>query len=566
MDTAQRFGRYDILMEMAMGGMATLYLARIGGLEGFEKLVALKRIHDQLTCEEQFTEMFLDEARIAAKIHHPNVATVFDMGRVEGKLYLAMEYVHGEPLNRLVGTSIRHDGGLTWHHGMRIVADAAAGLHAAHELTDASGDLLGVVHRDVSPHNILISYDGHVKVIDFGIAYAAERLASTNTGTVKGKAAYMSPEQTMALPVDRRSDVFSLGIILWEVVLQQRLFRQDSEAATLLKIRDGVVPKPRTILPDLPPEVEEIIVKALAYEPEDRYQTAADLGEALDRELIRQDRYVSAAQIAQVMSRNFAEEKRSKDNRIDLATRGSVVRMGPATAGAGDLSDLSDLSDPIDTVASDDISPRGDTKEHSQTSVETVGGDRVGRAPVAGRRRLVVAMGLGFAVGLAAVAIVFLTSGQERSVEAPQKPAPGPTTTKRDADPAEGTTQKSPGMRLVVVSKVDAAVTNSQPPAMVEFRVRIRPDDAKPMVTFRGRRYTGSLIQVLVPRTSTEALLEITAPGYAKEILFVNLEQDARLSVLLQPLDGKRKRAAPRWRANPRPRRRPMTADLVKTY
>jgi len=214
----QRLGRFELLMEISHGGMATLYLARMSGPQSFEKLVAVKRIHDHLAKERQFVEMFFDEARIAARIEHPNVASIFDLGEMDGIFYLAMEYVHGENLKDVIRESIRQHIAIPWTIIVTIVAEAARGLHAAHELKNSEGRLLGVVHRDVSPQNIVVSYDGHVKVIDFGVAYAAERVTHTEEGSVKGKLAYMSPEQVAGEPVDRRSDIFSLGIVLHEAL------------------------------------------------------------------------------------------------------------------------------------------------------------------------------------------------------------------------------------------------------------------------------------------------------------------------------------------------------------
>ena len=205
----QAFGRYELLMEMGAGGMATLYLGRMTGPSNFEKYLAIKKIHDELVADPQMIEMFLDEARISARIQHPNVVQIFEFDQIEGAHYIAMEYIHGHDLAELLRL-VAHtpECGYRWAHAARIVADAAAGLHAAHELRTPDGKSLELVHRDVSPQNLLISYDGYVKVTDFGIAHAADKLSKTLAGTVKGKVAYMAPEQVRGGKVDRRADVF----------------------------------------------------------------------------------------------------------------------------------------------------------------------------------------------------------------------------------------------------------------------------------------------------------------------------------------------------------------------
>jgi len=236
------FGRYELLMQMGTGGMATLYLARIRGPKNFEKLLAIKKIHEHLLGNAEFISMFRDEARIAALIHHPNVVSTYDLGEIDGAYFIAMEYVHGQTLRDVVKAALRRKDPLDWANAVRIVSDVAKGLHAAHELRSHEGEPLGVVHRDVSPQNVLVSYDGHVKLADFGVAYAAEKMTDTGAGMLKGKVSYMSPEQASGNVIDRRSDIFSLGTVLFEAVTQQRLFKEDTEAATLQTVRVADVP------------------------------------------------------------------------------------------------------------------------------------------------------------------------------------------------------------------------------------------------------------------------------------------------------------------------------------
>ncbi len=311
------FGRYELLLKMGAGGMATIYLARMRGLETFEKNVVIKKIHNHLADEQRFVDMFLDEARISAMIHHPNVVQIFDLGKIEETLYIAMEYVDGVNLGQLLKTAFRvKSAAFGWDCAVRIVADAAAGLHAAHELTNAQGKSLEIVHRDVSPQNILVSFGGHIKIVDFGIAYAAERISHTQTGMLKGKLAYMSPEQAGGKILDRRSDVFSLGIVLWEAVCRKRLFRSKTEAETIVKVSAAAVPKPRSIRPTIPVELEAIILKALAMDPADRYSTAAELKQALEGLLALRSIVVGSEQIGKLTTHLFQDQKQVREQQL----------------------------------------------------------------------------------------------------------------------------------------------------------------------------------------------------------------------------------------------------------
>ncbi len=271
---SQTIGRYTIRFHVASGGMASVYLAIFRAGSRFEKWVALKVVHPHLAAERGFIDMFLDEARIVSRLNHPNVCTVFDSGETGGRYYLAMEYLHGATLADLVREAVMKNR-MNLDAMARIVADAARGLHAAHELRDSMDRPLELIHRDVSPQNIFVLADGVAKVLDFGIARSRDRLGpETEAGQVKGKLAYMSPEQLSQKTVDRRADVFALGVVLWEATLGRRLFRRDSPAHTIAAIRECKVPAPHTIDPSYPPALEAIVMRALCRESSDRYQTA----------------------------------------------------------------------------------------------------------------------------------------------------------------------------------------------------------------------------------------------------------------------------------------------------
>jgi eukaryotic-like serine/threonine-protein kinase len=279
---SKQFGKYRIIAHLATGGMADIFLAAQTSLGGFEKLMVIKRILSHLAREERFIEMFLDEARIAAVLNHPNVVQIFDLGRIENQYFIAMEYLPGESLAMVVKTCRNRGEPLAPELSAGIIMQAAEGLQHAHTMTGKDGKPLGIVHRDISPQNIFVLYDGGVKVVDFGIARAASlRTTQTRTGTLKGKYSYMSPEQILGGDLDGRSDVFSLGIVLWECLTGRKLFRHESDLKLLQSITDEDAPSPLSINPNLPPVIVEITMKALARNRDQRYQSAADLRSAL---------------------------------------------------------------------------------------------------------------------------------------------------------------------------------------------------------------------------------------------------------------------------------------------
>ncbi len=280
----RRVGKFDFLMRLGQGGMATVYLARTVSTGGFQRLVAIKLMHQFLGADGQFVEMFLDEARVAANIRHPNIVSIVDLGTDGDNLFMVMDYVEGDTLAAIEGTAARLGRAIPLGVVLRIVLDSLAGLDAAHELRTPDGVDLKVVHRDVSPQNILIGVDGAARLTDFGIARAEQRIATTRTGMLKGKAPFMAPEQFEGKPVDRRADVFAMGVTLWEAVALRRLYpgRESYEQA----VRNARAPyrKLKEILPSVPDSLDDIVRKALAPDPADRYPTAAAFADALEEE------------------------------------------------------------------------------------------------------------------------------------------------------------------------------------------------------------------------------------------------------------------------------------------
>ncbi len=312
-------GDYRVVDEIGIGGMASVHLARKDGAGGFQKWVAIKRIHPHLVEDDQFIHMFLDEARIAALISHANVAQVFDLGEDAGTYWIAMEYLHGEPLREVMRAVEEGGPRMGFEIASRIIADACEGLHAAHDLRGKGGEPLNLVHRDVTPHNLFVTYEGTTKVVDFGIAKVAGRLSSTRAGTLKGKLAYMAPEQVRGQEIDRRTDIFALGVVLWELTTSQRLFRMDSDLETLEKVQACQVQPPSTIVDGYPSDLEAIVLRALAKDREKRFQTAREFSRALQQFIVRRGALVGPEEVATYVRSIFVDRIEKRDNHLRWA-------------------------------------------------------------------------------------------------------------------------------------------------------------------------------------------------------------------------------------------------------
>jgi eukaryotic-like serine/threonine-protein kinase len=280
-DEAQIIGRYALHGEIASGGMAVVHFGRLLGPVGFSRPVAIKRLHAQLAREPNVRAMFIDEARLASRIRHPNVVPTLDVVTHGDDLLLVMEYVHGEPLQQLMRGMRQRGERIPLRITLAIMASVLHGLHAAHEATTETGQPLNVVHRDVSPQNVIVGVDGVARVLDFGIARATVRLENTREGIVKGKLAYMAPEQLGAEPIDRRTDVYAAGVVLWEAITQRPLFDGDSEAAIIASVLRQEILPPSSLIPGIPDGLDDVVLRALAPDKEHRFQTAHEMATAL---------------------------------------------------------------------------------------------------------------------------------------------------------------------------------------------------------------------------------------------------------------------------------------------
>lgn len=435
---------YAILAKLATGGMAELFLARTTSTGGVERYVVLKRVLPSKLADHDFVTMFLDEARLVAQLQHPNIAQVFDTGRLGDSYFFSMEYVHGETVRELVSRA--HELGQPIPLGctLTIVASAAAGLHHAHEKLGLDGVPLGIVHRDVSPSNLLVSFEGNVKLVDFGVAKATtKRSVDTADGRVKGKIGYLSPEQCRGRTSDRRSDLFSLGIVMWELLVGERLYKRDNDYDTMEAIAIDPIVAPSRRRPEVPPALDAIVMKLLAKAPGDRYQNAEELGEELERAADLTGARISTASLKRFVFDLFG--KRSEPW-IEVQHRRSAAEVITVTAAAG--------IDTMVTVADAQLSRLLDL---TRTIAEPARLGGVSPPPRRARRPFVVLAGAAVMAALVLLALS-LRGHDPPAAHHPIAPA---TTPLENADSGRATGDANPRPLPPIVEPV---ATNPLPP------------------------------------------------------------------------------------------------------
>lgn len=466
-------GRYELLLPIAAGGMAMVWAARVKGTRGFQKIVAVKTMLSKLSEDAQFEQMFLDEASLASQIRHPNVVEISDLGEQDGVLYLAMEWIDGVPLNQLMKTA-KVAGGVPLPIAVRIVMNACAGLHAAHELRDSKGQLIGLVHRDVSPQNILVTYDGVSKVVDFGVAKAtAMGGGATVAGQLKGKVSYMAPEQVRGEAIDRRIDIFAMGIVLYALTTGKHPFRRESEAATMYTIAsdDPVIP-PRKFLPDYPATLEAVLLKALAKDAKLRYATASELQRALDQSLPIAERAQTDEDIGHFMTKLFGN-KREESRKALADALANSDKQGPRTRPDNKLESSSQVS--TGTLSEVSIA----LPESTFTSVGV---------PAESRRKRVVAGAVAGAVLVAGV-VAFAMSGSKPEPTTPPQPSAQVEPPKPAIEPERPSTPSSDAVDLQALpvesaTPVDApSVPATQKPTAVARPAQLPPTITAPAVS-----------------------------------------------------------------------------------
>lgn len=405
--------RYELIGEIASGGMATVYLARLTGVGGFQRMYAIKRLHPHLQAEKEFVEMFLDEARLAAGIHHPNVVPILEVGASQNAYYLVMEYIEGETLARLLAQAAARKERLPVPQVLRVALDTLSGLHAAHELRDESGGIAGVVHRDVSPQNVLVGADGVSRITDFGVARAASRLTATRVGQLKGKIAYMAPEQARGdEDLDRRADVFAAGIVFWEALAHRRLFKAANEAATLSRVLHDPLPSLRDAAPHISKGVADVVMKALERDVNKRIASCAEFADALERAALASGELGSPRDVQQYMDAVLGQDIRSQREAVRAWTAQADSTVGPP---------------PILTPTGGASTPGVETRGDDSLVYPAGGGKRWGLALV------LVALGIGGFFGYKTLTAPETNSGASQPTGV--APAPSPSVPEPSPEP-----------------------------------------------------------------------------------------------------------------------------------
>ncbi len=538
---------YEILAKIATGGMAEIFLARGASVAGVERYVVLKRVLRERASDHHFVRMFLDEARLAAQLQHPNIAQVYDIGKLGDSFFFTMEYVHGETVRALLQRSVALSRPVPLGAVLAIASGAAAGLHHAHDRNGLDGKPLGIVHRDVTPSNLMVSFEGNVKVVDFGVAKAAHRTQETRSGTVKGKISYLSPEQCRGMEIDRRSDVFSLGIVIWEMLTTERLYRRNSDFEAMDAIVNEAVTPPSARRNDIPPQLDRLVLRALAKTPDERFQTAEELLEEIDAIAAQRALPLSAPALGRFVRELFGQRPPPwVELREELHAEGVTVTSEPIPpelamsvahsidrqlAHVVDLSGAHDSSKsvppfptvPLRKVPPDMLptvpvvavpqpvaaiaTPRAPSAPSSVSSRASSAPSSVSsNSPPRKRAPLVIALPAVAIAGLAVVVIVIAMAQPGRSVpDAALVAAPAIAIDAATVVPdAAVVAEVVPDAAAVVATVPDAAVAVATEPGDGHPSARPRPRLRDPVKSYEAGRY----IDVVTECTANAAALE----------------------------------------------------------
>jgi eukaryotic-like serine/threonine-protein kinase len=522
----EKLDRFELIAELASGGMATVYLARLGGVGGFQRFVAIKRLHPHLAREGEFVDMFLDEARLAARIHHPNVVPILEIGESKDGYYLVMEYIEGDTAARLLARSVQAGRKLPTAMGLRIVIDTLTGLHAAHELTDDERRPLRLVHRDVSPQNVLVGVDGVARITDFGVARAATRLSTTRSGQLKGKLAYMAPEQARGGDIDRRADIFAAGAVMWELLAAKRLFKGEGEAETLNRVLFEPIPSLRVFEPSIPPAIEQICMCALSRDPAQRFPSAADMADALERRARSLNCLASAREVAAYVDAIIGQEisqqreavrawlARSEPSRNDHVAVPSGPMVHPQPAGSP--STVTGVSSAVGRLGGSD----GNLLPSSPPPRAADGFP----IPPASRRSRSLALWLSLPVLVVGVALfkMFYPFGPpvaaRRTVATAPVSAPADSAARSSTDRAVGATAVPPAIPSAIapgVSSAAAGTTDAEPqPASTAVATSASP---QPSVTTPIKPNVGRSTRGSAPRSGGKSSSPTQSPSNATD-------------------------------------------------
>jgi serine/threonine protein kinase len=554
-------GKYKLIANLGHGGMADVYLAVAAGPAGVNKLQVVKRLRRECAEDSDYVAMFIDEARLAARLNHPNVVQAFEVGKEAGEYFLAMEYLDGAPLNRILARAKERPAppGVL----LKIVADALAGLHYAHELMDYDGTHLAIVHRDASPHNIFVTFDGQTKVVDFGIAKAATRSNETRTGVVKGKVTYMAPEQARCRPLDRRADIFVLGIVLWEVVAGRKMWERSSEADVFHRVLEGTLPNLSELRPDVPAPLARICDRALKADPAERYATAAEMRADILAHMNQAGIRVSTEEVGAYLIELFSDKREeikkiierqlSKLSALEIDTLPEIsgpestslpnlegVGSGPISANSGRATGR--MNGPSSGPSSGPVSGPVTSPTQSNRTLKSVPTSAAATqilvpseapAPAQPNRRPLIAACLAFVITTGVAVFILQKRAPARAASTEEAagttqsavalappPAPSPSPSPSSDAPAE-----PPGAA--------AAVPNG---TMIELKVRSSPRSAE--LFLDGARLPSNPFTGKFPADGVGHRLHAEAEDYRTAAKIIVFDRDASVDIALEPKKG----------------------------
>ncbi len=494
-------GKYKVIAELGQGGMANVYLAVARGPSGFNKLVVLKSLRTDISVDPDFMTMFLEEARLAARLNHPHVVQTYEVGEYASRPVIVMEYLEGQTL---ANVDLRAKARLSLALRLRVLIETLEGLHHAHELTDFSGKPLGIVHRDVSPQNVFITFDGHVKVLDFGIAKVVNSQVQTATGILKGKVRYMAPEQMLgSLELDRRADIYAVGVMLWESMVGRRMWQDHSDMQIMTAVTSGALPRPRDVKPELSTTVEEICMKALAPNPEERFATALEMASALEGELERLGTPAPNRQLGQLL-RDLFEDVRARTRatiEAQLIDASSSDESGPQAIPSNLIN--------ISTRISEESPAAGLVDDRIEKTLRS--------------RKLVAISGFALAGVVAAAAVALSVGGHAK------QPARRAETT------AAGSAASSPPP---TTSQANTAAPTAPAPTSVQVNLSTIPADA--ILFLDGRQLPTNPFSATLPVDSVRHIVRGEARGYATRTVIVSPDHDTDVILALDPLRAER--------------------------
>ncbi len=506
----QRIGKYRIIASLGQGGMAKVLLCAAAGPVGFNKLLVLKLLKEELAHDQDFLTMFIDEARLAARLNHANVVHTYEVGFEDGHHFIAMDFLDGQPLHAVLRKA--RTTGMPLEAHVHILAETLAGLHYAHNLADFDGTPLNVVHRDVSPQNVFVTYDGQVKVVDFGVAKAAGAAAVTESGVFKGKVSYMAPEQAKGAAIDGRSDVFSVGVMLWEAIAGRRLTQGLTQTEVLAHRMSGVEPRIRDVVPEIDPELADICDRALAHDPAHRYPTAEAMRDDLEGFLQRFSRRSGTREVSDLMARLFVEER----DRIRAVIDEQMKQMLRETTQGLPVPSL-ELWQTVDHTPTA-VSGKGRAAAlaaqqelmHGRDSAPSTGAGHLSTfvaanvsAPPAprGRSTTLIVASVAAAVSIVGAILIFTFVGS-----------------------GEKPTVDDGGVRGAPPTPAASADT-------VQVQISFAPATAT--ATLDGAALVGNPFVAQMPRDGTAHRLEVAAPGFVSQTQMLTYEHDIDLSVEL---------------------------------